>query len=129
MPLPQSLLNKIRISNKYTINRLTLLIAGAPHSPFVILRHTGRRSGKPYATPIIARKTVDGFVVALTYGPRVDWLRNVRAGGAAGVRWGGREYPLRGSLDISAPEGLAAFPWFVGTMLKVMDVKDFVRLS
>jgi deazaflavin-dependent oxidoreductase (nitroreductase family) len=129
MALSQSLLDKIRVTNKYTINRLTRLMAGARHSPFVLLRHTGRRTGKPYTTPIMARKTADGFVVALTYGPRVDWLRNVRAGGAAGVRWDGREYPVRGSLDIPAPEGLAAFPRFVGMILKVMGVKDFIRLS
>jgi|GEM_PF-2844523 len=35
------------------INPLTRKWAGAVHGPFALVKHIGRRSGKPYATPVI----------------------------------------------------------------------------
>ncbi len=44
--------NRIRIFNKYVTNRLLRGFANLSHSPFAIIRHVGRRSGKPYETVI-----------------------------------------------------------------------------
>ena len=69
----QTLLNQIRFFNKRFLNRLFLKFAGVSRTPFAVIRHVGRRSGKPYETPIIVMPVSGGFVVALTYGPEVDW--------------------------------------------------------
>jgi deazaflavin-dependent oxidoreductase (nitroreductase family) len=57
-----------------------------------VLHHVGRTSGRPYATPIVARRVTDGFVIPLPFGERTQWLRNLQAAGAGTIRWDGRDY-------------------------------------
>lgn len=80
--------NKIRYLNKKFLNRLTLRIAGKMHCPIALIRHSRRKTGRSYATPILAAAVEDGFVFALTYGNHVDWYRNTLA--SAEVNWSGR---------------------------------------
>ncbi len=35
---------------------------------FSVFRHTGRRSGEAFETPVAARRITDGFVLALAFG-------------------------------------------------------------
>lgn len=46
-----------------------------------LVRHVGRRSGKPYETVIMVWPLRASFVIALTYGPKVDWYQNLLAAG------------------------------------------------
>jgi deazaflavin-dependent oxidoreductase (nitroreductase family) len=59
-----------------------------------ILEHVGRRSGKPYRTPLMVFDAdVDGqpgFVIMLTYGPNRDWLKNLTAAKSARMRRHGK---------------------------------------
>jgi deazaflavin-dependent oxidoreductase (nitroreductase family) len=68
--------------------------AGTPGAYASVIRHTGRRSGRPYATPVAAAATNDGFVIATVYGSNTDWLKNVLARGTATITHEGREYPV-----------------------------------
>jgi len=68
MPIPKSIAN----FNKHVTNKFFLLFAGRL-SPFAIVNHKGRRSGRSYRTPILAFPMEAGFVFALTYGRDVDW--------------------------------------------------------
>jgi deazaflavin-dependent oxidoreductase (nitroreductase family) len=56
-----------------------------------IVRHTGRTSGKPYATPVVARPTPDGFVIPLPFGDATQWAKNLFAASGGSIRYGGRE--------------------------------------
>src|SRR5258708_16491000 len=67
--------NRIRIFNKYVTNRLLRGFANLSHSPFAIIRHVGRRSGKPYGTVICGWPLGAGFVIALTYAPEAACYR------------------------------------------------------
>jgi deazaflavin-dependent oxidoreductase (nitroreductase family) len=67
-------------------NRLVLRSAGHRDSRYAIVRHVGRRSGKMYATPIVPYLVDNGFLIALPYGPDVDWLRNLQAAGQATIQ-------------------------------------------
>ena len=89
MPLPRA----IAKANRNGLNRITRRFAGVI-PPFMLLRHVGRASGKPYETPIMAFRTREGFVIALTYGPGTDWQRNLEAAGAAEAVYGRRRYTL-----------------------------------
>ncbi len=71
--------------NRAVINPRQLRTAGTPGSEIAVIRHTGRTSGRSYQTPVGAEPTDDGFVVALVYGPRSDWLKNVLASGSATI--------------------------------------------
>jgi hypothetical protein len=61
----------------HTLNPLARQLARSSLGPFSIIRHVGRRSGKRYETPIIVAPRADGFVIELTYGPEVDWHKNI----------------------------------------------------
>ncbi len=59
--------------------------SGKPGSFASIIRHRGRNSGKAYSTPVGIVPNGDGFLIALPYGTRSHWLRNVLAGGSATI--------------------------------------------
>jgi hypothetical protein len=70
-------------------------LAGAtPLSPFAVLTHVGRRSGREHQTPLGAFRWGDGFVLGLAYGREVDWCRNVLAAGKCTLKYKGQEYAL-----------------------------------
>jgi deazaflavin-dependent oxidoreductase (nitroreductase family) len=50
---------------------------------FGIIRYRGRRSGTVYRTPMNVFRHGDRYVFALTYGPDVQWVKNVLATGRA----------------------------------------------
>ena len=89
MELPQRLAR----FNRHVTNPVQRLWAGwAP--TFAIIEHVGRRSGKPYRTPVNTLTTsVDGkpgLAVLLTYGPDRDWLKNLKAAGGGQMRRHGK---------------------------------------
>jgi len=49
--------------------------------PWAVILHRGRRSGRAYRTPLLAFRHDDTLVIALLYGEKSDWLRNLRDGG------------------------------------------------
>ncbi len=66
----------------------------AGRGSLVELEHTGRRSGRTYRTPLLAFRRGDVVTVALTYGPGVQWLANIRAAGSCRVRMRGEVLTL-----------------------------------
>ena len=102
--------DRIRTFNKYVTNPLLRRFANGSRGPFAIIRHVGRRSGKPYETVIWVWQTREGFVIALTYGPNVDWYRNMLAAGGGTVFWHGRLYTVGKPEPIDAETSLPAFP-------------------
>jgi len=92
----------IRTFVKRFVNPILRNFARLSFGPFALLRHVGRRSGKKYEIPIMVWPVEGGFVIELTYGRKVDWLRNLQAaGGGAVVRHGRR-------LTVSTPVVLPA---------------------
>ncbi|MBE3560587.1 MAG: hypothetical protein IMW89_15410 [Ktedonobacteraceae bacterium] len=86
--------DQMRSFNKRFINRITRHFVNLSRGPFAVIRHVGRRSGKTYETPIFVFPVEDGFVIALTYGPGVDWYRNVLATGSCTLLWHRKVYAL-----------------------------------
>jgi deazaflavin-dependent oxidoreductase (nitroreductase family) len=68
--------------------------AGREHSNTAVVRHVGRRSGRTYETPVVAVEHEDGFLIALPYGERTDWMKNVLAHGTATVVTHGHFYDV-----------------------------------
>jgi deazaflavin-dependent oxidoreductase (nitroreductase family) len=73
--------------NKLVTNRIQGLYAWLV-PPWAVVLHRGRRSGRPYRTPLFAFRRDRTLVVALLYGQQSDWLRNLRHGGGHVVRAG-----------------------------------------
>jgi deazaflavin-dependent oxidoreductase (nitroreductase family) len=128
MNLQQRLRNGWLIVLKYSLNRLTRRLAHASLGPFSIVRHVGRRSGKLYETPIIVSRVNDGFVIELTYGPDVDWHKNVVAAGSCSVVWHGQEYRIDQIEPLDTQTGRAAFPPWQRLILRLLGRKHFEKL-
>jgi deazaflavin-dependent oxidoreductase (nitroreductase family) len=76
------------------INPRQMRSAGTPGAYAAVIRHRGRISGQPYETPVGAVPTDDGFLIALVYGSRTNWLRNVLAAGSATIVHEGHTYAV-----------------------------------
>lgn len=100
----------IRLSNKYLLNPLMLRLAGTRYWYASVIRHIGRRSGKQFATPVVADRVGDRFIVPLPYGTQVDWLRNVLTAGRASLTTRGETFELTAPEIIDATEALPLLP-------------------
>ena len=70
---------------KHVVNPRMRRTAGSAGAPAALIRNVGRASGRLYETPVGAEPVEGGFVIALPYGSRPNWLRNVLAAGEATV--------------------------------------------
>ena len=118
--------DRIRVFNRNVTNRVLRGFAYLSRGPFAIIRHAGRRSGKPYETVIMVWPTGEGFVIALTYGPKVDWYRNMLAAGGGTVFWHRKEYAVGKPEPIDAKTALPAFPALFRLILGRSGMQDFV---
>jgi deazaflavin-dependent oxidoreductase (nitroreductase family) len=129
LPMKQAMLNRIRAINKYATNKLMIHISGKKFGHFAILSHVGRKSGKIYRIPIIAEPIKNGFVIALTYGKKVDWYENVMAKGSCSIHWKNKEYSLINPELIDKEIGLMAFPAIFRSGLRKMGIQYYLRLE
>ncbi len=129
MNLKQQLRNTFLTVLKYTLNPLTRRVAHSSFGPFAIVRHVGRRSGKIYETPIIARLVESGFVIELTYGHDVDWHRNVLAAGGCTMIWHRKEYVIDKIEPLDTKTGMDAYPPALRLILRVLGRKDFEKMK
>jgi deazaflavin-dependent oxidoreductase (nitroreductase family) len=108
------------------INPVTRLIAG--RLPwFGILSYAGRKSGRPYRTPINVFRHGDRYVFALTYGSEVQWVKNVLAAGGCDIRTRGRDIRLVDpELFVDPTRQLMPLP--VRVILQLNDVNEFLRM-
>jgi deazaflavin-dependent oxidoreductase (nitroreductase family) len=114
--------------NRSVTNRLTGPLA--PWLPgFGVVIHTGRRSGTRYRTPVnVFGRPGGGFVMALTYGPDAEWVRNVLAGGGCALQTRGRTLSLSHPRLVHDPRQRAVPPP-VRLVLGLMNVSDFLELD
>ena len=120
---------RLRTFVKHFVNPLLRNFAHSSRGPFALLRHVGRRSGKTYEIPIMVWRVEDGFVIVLTYGPHVDWLRNLQAAGQGSLLWHKQEYVFQKPEFIDAKTALPALPPFIKQVLRLRGAQDFVKLS
>jgi len=121
MALPEGLAR----FNRSVTNRITRP-AARRLGGFGVLRHTGRRSGNEYETPLNVWRHGSEMVVALTYGSDVDWLKNAREAEASILVMGGKEVRVGRPRSIAEGEGLDRVPKTVGRILGVLDIDEFV---
>ena len=127
--MKQALLDRIRVINKYVTNKLLYHIAGKDLGMFAVLSHTGRKSGKIYQIPIIVVPVQNGFVIALTYGKKTDWYKNVKAKGGCSLKWKRQEYTLTNPEFIDQEQALQAFPAVFRVGLRMMGIQYYLRLT
>ncbi|MGH2554370.1 MAG: nitroreductase family deazaflavin-dependent oxidoreductase [Actinomycetota bacterium] len=112
--------------NRVVTNRLTRPFARR-FPGFAVVRHVGRRTGRPYRTPVNMFRSADLYLIALTYGADRDWVKNVLAAGGCTVETRGMAIPLTDPRVVLADYGLV--PSAVRPILKVLGVTGFMELS
>ena len=112
----QAFTHWLRGFNKRVTNRITGRFAGK--HIYAVVHHRGRKSGKPYQTPVVAMPFGDSFILPLPYGADVDWCRNLFAAGEFQMEWRGRRYTLRSPQLIEPQDALAAFPKWLHRVLR-----------
>jgi deazaflavin-dependent oxidoreductase (nitroreductase family) len=86
-------------------------VAGTRWFPlWAIVRHTGRTSGKPYSTPVVALPTADGFMIPLPFGDATQWAKNLFAARGGSIRYAGHEYRIVEPKIIDRVEGEEHLP-------------------
>jgi deazaflavin-dependent oxidoreductase (nitroreductase family) len=114
--------------NRRGLNRVTGRIAHRLPG-FGIVHHVGRRSARPLTTPLnVFRKPGGGFVIALTYGPDTDWVKNVMAAGGCRIETRGVSHRLVNPRVVTDP-GLTGMPGFVRFILRRNGVQQFLHLD
>ena len=119
MPIPKW----IARFNKHVTNRFFLIFAGRV-PPFAAVNHTGRRSGRGYRTPVQAFPTGSGFVFALTYGRRVDWVRNIVASDGGILEYNGEKTQLCGVRIGKYSDLRRLFPLWIKPSLWFISLED-----
>ena len=120
---------RLRTFVKHFVNPVLRNLAHSSFGPFAILRHVGRRSGKTYEIPIMVWRVEDGFIIVLTYGPNVDWLRNLRAANQGTLRWHQREYVFQTPVFVDNQTALPALPSFIKFVLQLQGAHEYVKLA
>ena len=119
MPLPRTMARW----NKVGLNRVTRHVA--PWMPgFGVVAHAGRR----YQTPVNVFPAADGYLLALTYGPDSDWVKNVLAAGGCELVTRGRTVRLV-SPQLVHDENRRGIRPLERQVLRLIGVADFLSLK
>ena len=123
MPLPRS----VARFNRHVTNRVLGPLAA--YLPFFgVVVHRGRRSRRLYRTPVNVFPRPGGVIIALTYGPHTDWVRNVLAAGECTLLTRGRSVHLVQPRLIH-DERRRLVPQPLRAVLTVVGVTDFLDLT
>jgi deazaflavin-dependent oxidoreductase (nitroreductase family) len=108
-------------------NRITGLFAGWLPG-FGILTHVGRKSGKVYHAPVNVFRAPNGFIIALTYSSKSEWVRNVVAEGGCELQTVGKRYQLS-SPNVMHDPTRRRFPFLVRIVLRLVGASEYMGLS
>ena len=100
----------VRRFNRDVTNPHAMETAGTPGAWASVIRHVGRTTGQPRETPVRAAATDDGFLIALPYGTRADWLKNVLASGTATIVDEGTTYQVDRPEVVAMADVSSQFP-------------------
>src|SRR5689334_1565419 len=75
-------------------NPIMVPLAGGYWSPFGVVEHVGRRSGRAYEAPVEPFVDDAHVVIGLPWGADTNWAQNVLAAGRCDMRWRGRTLSL-----------------------------------
>ena len=113
--------------SKRVVNPRQLRSAGTPGAYAAILRNRGRVSGREYETPVGVVSSSDGFLIALPYGSRAQWLQNVLASGSATLVNEGHTYEVGQPELISTESVMDQFPASDQRSFRLLGVDTCLR--
>jgi deazaflavin-dependent oxidoreductase (nitroreductase family) len=97
--------------------------------PLAVVRHVGRKSKRPYRTPVVAFRSAAGFVIPMTYGRDVDWARNIVSAGGCEVVQMGQRLALHNPRIVGFKAAAPHLPAIVRPALRAADFPGYVLLD
>ena len=113
------------------VNPLVLRIAGRRHMPILgIVHHRGRKTGRPYATPLGVRPAAGGgFVIPLTFSDASHWYQNIRAAGWCVITYRGADHTVAGPMLVDRATARSAYPRYERLPQRLIGIDEFVWLA
>lgn len=121
--------NTVRRMNRSLTNPRVMRTAGNAGTQTSVIEHVGRRSGKTYETPVDIIETTTRLLIALPYGARTDWLRNVLAAGSATVVSGGERIPVERPAVVATADVEELIPVRTLRTLRLFGVSQCLSLE
>ncbi|MFN8221817.1 MAG: hypothetical protein U0R50_01065 [Gaiellales bacterium] len=118
----------VRRFSRRVVNPLQLKTAGRPGAYAGIIRHVGRKTGRQFETPVGPFPTAEGFVIALPYGTRSNWVKNVLAAGSATLVTEGEAYEVDRPELVALADVVAALPAKEQRSLRRFGVHEALRV-
>jgi deazaflavin-dependent oxidoreductase (nitroreductase family) len=119
----------VRRMNRSVTNPRVMRTAGTAATQTSVIEHVGRRSGRTYETPVDIVDTATGMLIALPYGARTDWLRNVLAAGSAAVVTGGQRVKVDRPAIVATADVADVIPGRTLRTLRLFGVNQCLRLE
>jgi deazaflavin-dependent oxidoreductase (nitroreductase family) len=119
----------IRRMNRSVTNPRAMRTAGTAQTPTSVIEHVGRSSGRTYETPVDTIETPTGLLIALPYGARADWTRNVLAAGAATVVTQGERVAVDRPTIVATADVAGQIPRRTMRMLRLFGVSQCLHLE
>ncbi|MDQ4095004.1 MAG: nitroreductase family deazaflavin-dependent oxidoreductase [Actinomycetota bacterium] len=124
MPLPRGLAR----FNRRVSNRVLGPLADVTR-PWAWVEHRGRRSGRIYRTPVWVWRTDGGYLIALTYGPRTEWLKNVLAAGGCTLEQRRKRVAARNPRVVDPAQALPHLPRPLRPILRTLGIRRWLLLD
>jgi len=121
-------LDAVRRFNRGVTNQHAMETAGTPGAYASVIRHVGRATGQLHETPVRVTATDEGFLIALPFGTRADWLKNVRASGSATIVDEGTTYEVDQPEIIPLADVSSQFPLMDQRTLSRFGVDQCLRV-
>jgi deazaflavin-dependent oxidoreductase (nitroreductase family) len=109
------------------VNPVTRRVAGKLPA-FGVLTYRGRKTGRPYHTPINVFRRGDAYFFFLTYGSDAQWVKNVLAAGSCSLETRGRVVELVEPELITDPELRPAPPVVRFVERRIAGVTQYLRM-
>jgi deazaflavin-dependent oxidoreductase (nitroreductase family) len=121
-------IDAVRRMNRSLTNPRVMRTAGSADTQTSVIRHVGRTSGRTYETPVDVIPALDGVLIALPYGTRADWLRNVLAAGAATIVSQGESFGVDRPVIAATAEVADHIPARTLQTLRLFGVNECLHL-
>ena len=122
-------LTAVRRMNRKVTNPGVMRTAGSAGDQNSVICHVGRTSGRSYRTPITAIPAKSGFLIALPYGTKADWLRNVLAAGSATLVTDGVELDVTEPRIVATADVVELLPASTRRTLRIFGVGECLHLE
>ena len=114
-----------RVANPFV---LRLRLAGGRRSLWGVMSVAGRTTGAMRRTPVVPHVLDDIVLIPLSYGPGVQWLKNVVAAGGGTLRYRSRDWRLVEPRLVPFGSAAARLPARLARSYERMRVDAFLEL-